>query len=207
MGTSWNSWNKSQQEIENTTSWEQSTVYWKASNILGWSLSTVGGASTSFFGALRTQLYFGLERKVNFAKQYQWQWLESTRIMLNGQKVIDLKDKENMSAKQALKCTFSRGDSMYAELMSGDSKETVVNTKTESYGTHAMTCITGGSTETIPLGSKDINALIGPITLNCASGASAVTVASNNVEIKAMAGSVTVAPESITISALTINIG
>jgi len=205
MGTSWNSWQKSQPEIQNTTSWEQSTFLWRASNILTWSLSTVVGFSQTFCGAIRSTVIIGRERKINFAEQFGWQWLKSYKVLMNGESKIDLEKNDYVCPKQAFK-TLTRLHYFASSDIAGMEETTkheteqklVTGVKTETYGTHVLTCMVGGSDEHIEVGNKTIAALAGSIALT--SGVQGVTIQSGG-------GRIQVLPTEISINAPTINIG
>jgi hypothetical protein len=201
MGTSWNSWQKSQPEIQNTTSWEQSTFLWRASNILGWSLSTVVGLSNTFCGAARQTTILGPERKINAAEQFNWQWLKSYKVMLRGQELIDLEKVENANPNQVFLSFFNCSKTARTELKTAENDikalsttETVGSTKTETYGTHLLSCAVGGSTEDVL--QKTITA---EASLKL-SGRTSVAIQSGGV-------SIAMSPTSLMLTAPTINIG
>jgi len=201
MGTKWDH----STAIDDKKSWDETIYSWKASNILGWSLSTVLGMYTSAFGLTKQQLMLGFERKINVLQKYEWYYTQPTKVLCSGEGKIDLAETSKTTPSLQWRTLFTEFQSTTDErtalersLKSTNTTETVVGKKTETYGTHVMTCLVGGSQEQIELGNKTIDALAGSIALT--SGVQGVTIQSGG-------GRIQVLPAAITVTAPTINIG
>ena len=185
----------------NKASWDETVTLWKNSIVLGWYNSIVVAAYTTAFGALKFQFMLGGERKINVANKYEWYYAQPTKVLMNGEGKIDLvKTKKTTPSSELFALAWTVATNQHERdvladiLKAGNATETVVNTKTESYGTHVLNCAVGGSSEDVL--QKTITA---EASLKL-SGSTSVAIQSGEV-------SIAMSPTSIMLTAPTINIG
>jgi len=192
MGVNWGDMAKT---LFEGATWEESFSIWKLSNVLGWSVSSVGGWYMSNYGLIKTQLMLGLERKINYAYKYEWYLTAPTKVLVEGEKKIDLKElrdirpeSNQLTLSWCLSASKSKIEAFETELKAAKKADTVAGEDSKTCGSHSLTATTG-STENIPLGSKTIQAPTGSITME--SPMISLTGATGNSFALAMGGAVT----------------
>ena len=199
-------WGQMAQTLFQGKTWEESVAIWKVSNVLGWSMSTIAGWYMCNYGAIKTQLMVGFERKINILYKYEWYLTQPTKVLVDGEGKIDLAKTKKLTPSLQWRTLFTATESATdaqtaaeKELKSLNASETVAGGKTESYGTHTMNVIVGGSTETITTGKKVITAMAQPIQLNApAQGIDLIGGATSAISITGA---------SVTVSGPVINLG
>lgn len=143
----------------------------------------------------------GWERKINVANKYEWYYSQPTKVLMDGEGKIDLqKTKKTTPSSELFALAFTVATNQHerdvlADIKkAGNATEIVANTKTETYGTHALN-VAESSTETVAM-QKTINSTM---ALELKGGAS-VAISSGSVAIA-------MSPTSIVLTAPTINIG
>jgi hypothetical protein len=199
-------WGQMAKSLFEGQTWDESVAIWKVSNVLGWSMSSIVGWYMCNYGMIKTQIMLGFERKINMLYKYEWYYTQPTKVLVDGEGKIDLAKTKKVTPNLEWRTLFTATESATHDqtaaektLKSANATETVAGGKTESYGTHTMNVIVGGSTETITTGKKVITAMAQPIQLNApAQGIDLIGGATSAISITGA---------SVTVSGPVINLG
>lgn len=193
--------------------WEESFAIWKISNVLGWSLSNVLTWSSSTimgwymcnYGAVKTQLMLGFERKMNFLQKYEWYYTAPTKVLLEGENKIDLKEMKKISPNDtnlALNWKYSASqvqiDAFEKSLKAAKETKTIGGPSSTSCVGHTLIVTGGNSTEMVNTGNKLISATAGTVQL---------LAPAQGIDLLAGASSMQLTPGAVTIAGPVINLG
>ncbi|NDC54026.1 MAG: hypothetical protein EBZ74_06960 [Planctomycetia bacterium] len=186
------------------STWEESLSLSKLSNILGWSDSTVLGYYMSNYGFLKTQLMLGFERKINLASKYEWYMTAPTKVLMQGENKIDMKEYNKVAPvdqkyvlKHKLTMSQDEIEAFERNLKAFKDAKTVAGASSTTCASHTLTVNTGDSEETIALGAKIVNAA-GDVRISGLGGVTLMQSEASWLEVTA---------GGCTVTAPTINLG
>ncbi len=193
--------------------WEENFEIWKISNVLGWSLSNVLTWSSSTimgwymcnYGLVKTQLMMGYERKINIREKYEWYMTAPTKVLLEGENKIDLKEMKKISPNDThLGLSWIRTasevqiNSFEKALKTAKETKTIGGPSTTTCVGHTLNVTGGNSTETVVTGNKLISAAAGTLQL---------FAPAQGIDLLAGASSMQLMPGGVTIAGPVINLG